>query len=136
MNETITNKIGFDCFGSDAVFAHIGMAVKSIESIDPTLSKIFDPKQKVNVAFIMMNGIQIELVEPVGDDSPVKGVLEKGQSLYHLCFRVKDIEQAIAHARMKGFHCIAKPVNAVALSNRKIAWLYNINFGLFELVEA
>jgi len=136
MDETMTNKTLFDFFGSDAEFEHIGMAVKSIESIDRTITKICDPIQRVNVAFIRVNGIELELVEPAGDDSPVKGVLEKGQSFYHLCFRVKNIENAIAHARKKGFHCIAKPVSAAAFNDRKIAWLYNINFGLFELVEA
>jgi methylmalonyl-CoA/ethylmalonyl-CoA epimerase len=129
-------KTDYNFFGGSAKFEHIGLAVKSIKEIDPAIIGIDDNIQKVKVAFINIDGAEIELVEPLGSDSPVVKILEKGQSLYHLCFRVDDINEAITEARKHGFHCIAKPVEAAAFNNKRIAWLYNKNFGLFELVES
>jgi methylmalonyl-CoA/ethylmalonyl-CoA epimerase len=129
-------KINYNYFGSNAKLEHIGIAVKSIKKIDPDILSIVDNIQKVKVAFVTMDGAEIELVEPLGDDSPVAGILEKGQSFYHLCFSVKNIDEAIVTARKNGFHCIARPVEAAAFNKRRIAWLFNKNFGLFELLES
>ncbi len=126
----------YNFFGSDAKLEHIGIAVKSIQKVEPNIKSIADHVQKVKVAFININGADIELVEPLGNDSPVTGILEKGQSFYHLCFSVKNIDEAIVEARRNGFHCIAKPVEAAAFNEKKIAWLFNKNFGLFELIES
>ena len=128
--------ISYNFFGSDAKLEHIGIAVKSIEKIDPKIQSIADNHQKVKVAFINVDGAEIELVEPLGEDSPVAKILEKGQSLYHLCFSVKNIDEAIEESKKNGFHCIAKPEEAAAFNKRRIAWLFNKNFGLFELVES
>ena len=48
MDETMTNKTLFDFFGSDAEFEHIGMAVKSNESIDRTITKIDRKSTRLN----------------------------------------------------------------------------------------
>ncbi|MCK6630569.1 MAG: VOC family protein [Anaerolineae bacterium] len=125
-------------FGDGAVFDHVGLAVRSIEA---TLdgndeATIFDDNiQKVSVAFIRMNGIKVELIEPLGEKTPVALSLKKGQQLVHLCFRVPDIEAAIEKGREHGFHCIARPVPAVAFGCRRIAWLFSRVYGLVEIVE-
>ncbi|MGA7721199.1 MAG: VOC family protein [Ignavibacteriaceae bacterium] len=131
-----SKKINYNFFGGDAILDHIGIAVKSIEEIHTDIISIIDEIQKVKVAFINMNGAEIELVEPLSDDSPVSRLLEKGQSFYHLCFRVKNLDEAILTARKNGFHCIAKPVEAAAFNKKRIAWLFSKIFGLFELVES
>jgi methylmalonyl-CoA/ethylmalonyl-CoA epimerase len=128
----------FNPFGDDAVFDHVGLAVPSIAA---TLgpggeADIFsDDIQKVSVAFIQMNGLSVELIEPLGEKTPVALSLKKGQQLVHLCFRVPDIEAAIQKGRENGFHCIARPVPAVAFNNRKIAWLFSRIYGLIEILE-
>lgn len=125
-------------FGDGAVFDHVGLAVRSIEA---TLdgndeATIFDDNiQKVSVAFIRMNGIKVELIEPLGEKTPVALSLKKGQQLVHLCFRVPDIEAAIEKGREHGFNCIARPVPAVAFGCRRIAWLFSRVYGLVEIVE-
>lgn len=123
-------------FGEDAVLDHIGIAVRSIDENLKNANKITDPVQRVRVAFMKLQDVMIELVEPIDDDSPVTRYLHKGNTLYHMCYRVPDINSAIKISREKGFHCIAKPVPAVAFNNRKIAWLFSKAYGLFELVEA
>lgn len=119
-------------FGEDAVFHHAGMAVASI---DPSLHKTFDPMQNVYVAFVSLNGFDVEFVEPVDETSPVNQFVKKGQKLYHLCFETSDIDLALKTARIGGFHCIARPVPAAAFDGRKIAWVFSAVYGLVELVE-
>jgi len=121
-------------FGDDAAFDHVGIAVSSVNDFLKN-ERITDPIQNVNIILLSINGFGVELVEPVNESSPVMGVLRRQQSLYHVCFRVQDIELAIEAARKHGFHCIARPVCAVAFNNKRIAWVFSRTYGLFELLE-
>jgi methylmalonyl-CoA/ethylmalonyl-CoA epimerase len=80
--------------------------------------------------------IQIELVAPLGDDSPVNRLLSKGGGAYHTCYAVDDIEQAIAQARTNGCLLVSGPSPAVAYGGKRIAWLYTPTRQLFEVVES
>ena len=131
--DSILKNLNF--FGDVATFDHFGYCVGSISDFDDGLSTTVDNTQKVKVGFFQMNGVKVELVEPLSESSPVTKMLEKGQNIYHVCFRVDDIEDAIALARKNGFHCIVKPVPAEAFDGRRIAWLFNRVFGLVELLE-
>lgn len=123
-------------FGDDARFEHVGLAVNSIrDAVRDDLEIFCDEIQNVSVAFVNMNGIRVELIEPRGTNSPITSSLKGGRKLVHLCFRVRDLEAAIVRGRGHGFHCIAKPVPAVAFGNKRIAWLFNKIYGLVELVE-
>ncbi len=125
----------FNYFGRDAKFHHIGIAVNSIKSVSPE-SKIFiDNIQNVSVAFVYLNGVNIELIEPLNEDSPINQSLEKGIKIVHVCYEVIDIEQTLDECRKYGFHCIAKPVPATAFEGRRIGWVYSRQYGLVELVE-
>lgn len=123
-------------FGPDATFHHAGIAVTSIKNIGKESLEVFeDQTQRVAVAFFETGGCCIELVAPLNANSPVTSTLKKGQKLLHLCFEVNDIGEAIAVGAAQGFRCIAKPVPAVAFDGRLIAWVYHVDYGLFELLE-
>ncbi|MFQ5823910.1 MAG: VOC family protein [bacterium] len=127
--------IKLDFFGENAKFDHIGLAVKSIKDVSPSSEIITDPIQRVSVAFVIVNGIKIELIEPYGDNSPVTDSLKKGVKFLHMCYAVSDIELVLKECRKHGFHPIARPVPAIAFNNKKIAWVYSNKYGLFELLE-
>lgn len=122
-------------FGKDAKFEHVGLVVSSINEAIKNSETITDLTQKVSVAFVSINGIKIELIEPLEGDSPVIQSLQKGHKLLHICFKTPDIEASIKEARNYGLHCITRPVPAKAFDNNKIAWLYSSIYGLFELLE-
>jgi methylmalonyl-CoA/ethylmalonyl-CoA epimerase len=122
-------------FGKDAKFEHVGLVVPSIDKAIKNIDTTTDLTQKVSIAFVSINGIKIELIEPLAGDSPVNQSLIKGQKLLHICFKTPDIEASIKEARNYGLHCIAKPIPAKAFDNNKIAWLYSRIYGLFELLE-
>ena len=91
---------------------HIGVATPSIaESIGyyrdtmgaTAITEPFDmPEQGVKVCFVDtptdsgLNGTQIELIEPLDDDSPIHGFLSKNPlgGQHHVCFEVEDIGKA------------------------------------------
>jgi len=127
--------IEFNFFSEDARFHHLGVAVRSIKEVSPLSEPIIDPIQKVAVAFVCLNGTQLELIEPYGKQSPIARSLVKGVKLLHVCYAVPDLEAAIKTCRRYGFHCIGRPVPAVAFDDRKIAWVYSNQYGLFELLE-
>src|SRR5207244_11095790 len=51
------------------------------------------PEHGVTVVFVELPNSKIELLEPLGADSPVRGFLEKNPSggMHHLCYEVDDI---------------------------------------------
>lgn len=124
-----------DVFGAAARLHHVGLVVASIAEAHPGLDSVHDPRQRVNIAFVDLNGVRFELLEPAGDKSPVRQSLEKNSKLVHLCYEVPDLEGALARCREFGFRCLQRPVPAVAFEGRRIAWVFSTTFGLVELVE-
>ncbi len=122
-------------FGDDAVFHHVGMAVRSIREVNPSLKSFPDETRGVAMAFLALNGITLELLEPLGDRSPIERSLQNGVKLLHLCYEVADLEEALQRCRPAGFHRLGPPAPAPAFGNRRIVWVFSQHYGLFELRE-
>lgn len=85
---------------------HVGVATPSIEKsvalyVDKMgATKVHDafdlPAQGVRVCFVDAPNMQVELIEPLGADSPILKFLERNPEggQHHLCFEVADIEEA------------------------------------------
>lgn len=126
-------------------FHHIGYAVKDIAStaafytkVGWTMSEIYtDTIQNTYIAFLNRDGFPlIELVAPIDETSPICNTLKKvGNSTYHVCYAVPDIDIAIAELRAQRYMPLFKPVEAVAMDNKKICYMMHPDVGLIELVE-
>ncbi len=59
-----------------------------------------EPDHGVTVVFIELPNTKIELLYPLGDDSPINGFLEKNPAggIHHMCYEVEDI--AVARDRL------------------------------------
>lgn len=127
---------------------HMGFVVADIASAMPAFvrsmaaewnGRIFeDPLQKAKVAFLTTRpgDAQIELVQPVGDDSPVRRFLqERGGGMHHLCYEVADLEAELAAFRSRGAAIASRPKPAVAFGGRRIAWVITSEKFLVELLE-
>ncbi|MEW4466957.1 methylmalonyl-CoA epimerase [Parasphingorhabdus sp. JC815] len=108
-------------------FNHIGVVTPSIaDSITHWrdvmgATKIHDPfdlpAQGVKVCFVDTpgaagaEGTQIELIEPLGDDSPIHGFLAKNPlgGQHHVCFEVPDIHEAKAEFEAMGKRVLGEP---------------------------
>jgi methylmalonyl-CoA/ethylmalonyl-CoA epimerase len=129
-------------------YHHVGLAVKDMQSAAKNLADLFgytmtsgpfdDPIQKVSVCFLSRgpHDPALELVAPLGPESPITRILEKGGGLYHICYQVPDIRAAVASLTEKGCFLLSGPVPAVAFDMREIAWLMTRAKLLVELVQA
>jgi methylmalonyl-CoA/ethylmalonyl-CoA epimerase len=93
---------------------HIGVATPSIEqSLDLYRTMFgaephgapFDlPAQGVRVCFVDAPNSQIELIEPLGEDSPIVKFLERNPlgGQHHVCFEAENIDKARSWFEGKG----------------------------------
>jgi len=100
---------------------HVGVATPSIaESIATycdllgaeVIGEPFDlPAQGVRVCFVDTLNSQIELIEPLGPDSPIVKFLEKNPlgGQHHVCYEVPDIHEAKAWFQAKGARVLGEP---------------------------
>ena len=127
---------------------HMGFVVADIATAMPAFlhsmaaewdGKIFeDPLQKAKVAFLTTRAgdAQIELVQPLGETSPVQRFLqERGGGMHHLCYEVADLEAELAAFRSRGASIASRPKPAVAFGGRRIAWVVTSEKFLVELLE-
>ncbi len=129
-------------------FHHVGIAVRDLATALPIYKSLFeyelvagpfnDPIQKVAVCFLSRGSgdSMLELVAPLGLESPIDRVLKKGGGIYHICYQVPEMSTAIAHLTEQGSFLISGPVPAVAFEMREIAWLMTEVGLLVELVQA
>ena len=93
---------------------HVGVAVPSIEDAVDTYKKLYgvtditEPgemiDQGVRYCFVNFPNSQIELIEPLGDNSPINNFLEKNPNggQHHICFEVENIYEAKKYMEDKG----------------------------------
>ncbi len=87
-----------------AFSALIGVRAEAIRSREV-------PAEKVRVAEFELEGMAIELMEPMADDSPISGFLAKrGQGVHHLCFRTEDIEGLFSRLRDESVRLLSDEV--------------------------
>jgi methylmalonyl-CoA/ethylmalonyl-CoA epimerase len=101
-------------------------------------SIVEDPIQRVKVVFLcpaVPGQPQVELVEPVGDKSPVRRFLDCGGGLHHVCYQVDDLAQQLAHMQTLGAALVRRPMPAAAFDNRRIAWVLTPQRLLIEYLE-
>ena len=95
---------------------HIGIATRGIEEASSFWCEAlgirsFDTEevkeQGVRVAMLPVGESRIELLEATGDDSPIKGFLEKrGPGIHHIALRVGDIRKALNQLKASGARLI------------------------------
>ena len=62
------------------------------------------PEHGVTTVFVELPNTKIELLHPLGEDSPITRFLERnpGGGMHHLCYEVEDIHGACAELRAGG----------------------------------
>jgi methylmalonyl-CoA/ethylmalonyl-CoA epimerase len=128
---------------------HVGVAVPSIEAAKATYRDLYGvaaaditetrelPAQGVKFAFVNVANSQIELIEPLGEKSPILKFLEKNPSggQHHVCFEVADIHAAKVEMEAKGATVLNEP--RIGAHGTLIIFVHpkNSNGVLIELME-
>jgi methylmalonyl-CoA/ethylmalonyl-CoA epimerase len=90
---------------------HVAIAVRDIKKASEVYSKTLgavvsaavpQPAHGVTTVFIVLPNTKIELLEPLGENSPIAKFLEKNADggIHHVCYEVDDI--VAARDRLKG----------------------------------
>lgn len=112
---------------------HIGIAVRELEDAKKIYCDILGleltdemtlPERGVKVAFLETGNTKVELLEGIGDESPVSKFVErKGPGVHHLCFEVDDVGRVIHELKEAGVRLIDETPRAGA-EGKLVAFLH------------
>lgn len=94
----------------------------------------------VTVVFILLPNTKIELLEPLGEDSPIAAFLAKNPSggMHHVCYEVDDILAARDRLSQEGARVLGDGDPKIGAHNKPVLFLHPKDFNgtLIELEQA
>ena len=98
------------------------------------------PAHGVTVVFVELPNTKIELLEPLGAESPVRGYLERNPAggIHHLCYEVDDIIAARDRLRAEGARVLGDGEPHLGAHDKPVLFLHPKDFcgTLIELEQA
>jgi methylmalonyl-CoA epimerase len=124
---------------------HVGVAVEDLDAAVELYQRVFGAElthrasnEDLTAAFLRAGEAELELLQPLRDDTPVgKFLAKRGPGIHHIAVAVPDIDRAIADAREQGLEMIDEAPR-IGLHGTRIAFIQPKSVGgvLTELVEA
>ncbi len=128
---------------------HVAIAVPDLaaaaatyrRSLGATVSEPLPlPEHGVTVVFVTLPNSKIELMEPLGAESPIAAFLARnaGGGVHHLCFEVDDIAVAVAALGATGTRVIGDGKPKIGAHGKPVVFLHPKDFqgALIELEQA
>src|SRR6476646_6864030 len=128
---------------------HVAIAVRDIakaaavyrDTLGADVSaKVPQPEHGVSTVFITLPNTKIELLEPLGDNSPIAKFLEKNPhgGMHHVCYEVEDIHAARDRMKEKGFTVTGSGEPRIGAHGKPVIFLHPRDFAgtLIELEQA
>lgn len=111
--------------------AHIGIAVPRIADALPFYREVLGlepgtPEQSDGATIVSLpfGDVLVELLEPRDPDSPVARFLaRRGPGIHHVCYRVPDLDRALARCRAAGYRLVDDTPRTGA-AGRRIAFVH------------
>jgi methylmalonyl-CoA/ethylmalonyl-CoA epimerase len=88
------------------------------------------PAHGVTVVFVELPNTKIELLEPLGDASPVRGFLDRNPAggIHHLCYEVDDIIAARERLRSEGARVLGDGEPRLGAHDKPVLFLHPKDF--------
>jgi methylmalonyl-CoA/ethylmalonyl-CoA epimerase len=128
---------------------HIALVVPDLEAAAANWKKALGaevsqpqalPEHGVTVVFIDTGNSKIELLEPMGDESPIARFLDRNADggMHHLCFEVDDIIEARDRLISEGARVFGSGEPATGAHGKPVLFLHPKDFNgtLIELEQA
>jgi methylmalonyl-CoA/ethylmalonyl-CoA epimerase len=128
---------------------HVAIAVPDLEGAtaqyrDALGAKVSDPVDEpdhgVTVVFVELDNTKIELLHPLGADSPIQGFLDKNPSggIHHVCYEVDDIDAAARQLQEQGARVLGDGKPKIGAHKKPVLFLHPKDFSgtLVELEQA
>ena len=111
------------------------------EVLGATVSEAVDmPEHGVTTVFVELPNTKIELLQPLGEDSPVAGFLERNAAggIHHVCYEVADILAARDRMRAAGARVLGDGEPRTGAHGKPVLFLHPKDFcgTLVELEQA
>ena len=89
-----------------------------------------EPDHGVTVVFIELPNTKIELLYPLGEDSPINGFLEKNPSggIHHVCYEVDDILAARDQLVEEGARILGNGEPKIGAHGKPVLFLHPKDF--------
>jgi len=127
---------------------HVAIAVPDLDAatrlyrdiLGAKVSEPLDqPKHGVTVVFVTLDNAKIELLHPLGENSPIQGFLDRNSSggLHHVCYEVPDILAARDHLRASGARVLGDGEPRIGAHDKPVLFLHPKDFAgtLIELEQ-
>ncbi len=128
---------------------HVAIAVKDIDAAAATYQnslgasiseKVEQSEHGVSTIFIELPNTKIELLEPLGEDSPINKFLERNPDggIHHICYEVDDILKARDQLLKEGARVLGSGEPKIGAHGKPVLFLHPKDFcgTLTELEEA
>ena len=128
---------------------HVAIAVADLAAaselyrnvLGATVSEpVAQPSHGVSTVFIELPNTKIELIAPLGDNSPIAGFLERNPNggIHHLCYEVPDIKAARDRLVEQGARVLGQGEPKIGAHGKPVLFLHPKDFcgTLVELEEA
>src|SRR3954469_25174215 len=128
---------------------HVAIAVRDIakaaeayrNTLGATVSAVVpQPAHGVNTVFITLPNTKIELLEPLGADSPIAKFLERNADggIHHICYEVDDILAARDKLKAEGARVLGDGEPKTGAHGKPVLFLHPKDFfgTLIELEQA
>ena len=88
------------------------------------------PEHGVTVVFVELPNAKIELLEPLGEDSPIAGFLQKNPAggMHHVCYEVEDILAARDRLAAGGARVLGSGEPAIGAHGKPVLFLHPKDF--------
>ncbi|BAQ44035.1 MULTISPECIES: methylmalonyl-CoA epimerase [Methylobacterium] len=124
---------------------HVAIAVKDLaaaaavyrDTLGATLSEALpQPEHGVTVIFVELPNSKIELLEPLGANSPINAFLERnpGGGIHHVCYEVDDILAARDRMKAQGARILGSGEPKIGAHGKPVLFMHPKDF-LGTLVE-
>jgi methylmalonyl-CoA/ethylmalonyl-CoA epimerase len=127
---------------------HVAIAVKDLEASSRTYrdrlgakvsAPLALPEHGVTVVFVELPNTKIELLEPLGQASPIAGFLAKNPDggMHHICYEVDDIIAARDQLKNDGARILGDGEPKIGAHGKAVLFLHPKDFGgtLIELEQ-
>ena len=102
-------------------------------------SAVPQPDHGVTTVFVELENTKIELLEPLGDNSPIANFLKKNPSggIHHVCYEVDDIHKACAQMVAEGATITGDGKPKIGAHGKPVIFLHPRDFNgtLIELEQ-
>ncbi|XP_014644088.1 PREDICTED: methylmalonyl-CoA epimerase, mitochondrial [Ceratotherium simum simum] len=127
---------------------HVAIAVPDLEKAKAFYKNVLGaqvseavplPEHGVSVVFVNLGNTKMELLHPLGSDSPVAGFLQKNKAggMHHICIEVDDINAAVMDLKEKKIRSLSEEAK-IGAHGKPVIFLHPKDCGgvLVELEQA